>query len=673
MFRRFGYITGAILLVLVMTMSPFPVQTASAHGGGHGHEFVTRDGPELRLDGRLFRFAGTNNYYLMYKSQLMVDDVLETAAANDFRVMRTWGWLDIGTLDGSPPESTSGPKEGVYFQYWDGSGPAYNDGPDGLERLDYVVYRAGQLGIRLVIPFTNNWGDFGGMDQYVRWRGGQYHDDFYTDPAIREWYKNWIAHLLNRTNIYTGIQYKDDPTIMMWELANEPRCVGSGIYPRSDSCTTQTLIDWADDVSRFIKGIDRRHLVSVGDEGFYCTPDATDWTENCNEGVDTIAFARLRHIDVMSFHLYPDSWGKDAAWGTQWIERHFRDARRLRKPAMLGEFGIRDESIRNPVYKEWTDTVLENHGSGALYWILSGLQDDGTYYPDYDHYTVYSFDPVYITLGNFAQMMNANHSLPLPPVADNDVAITAFETPATLTPAANDVAYGRRNEVVAATIDLDPSAAGQQTTISVTGGTFVLQPDSTVLYTPAPGFFGVFQTPYTIKDSRGRLSNAANLNLTVIPPPAPPWLMFSFEDGIDGWGDSWEHPGDVWQDCTWATEGICSLRADTVNGGWFRTTTIPAPHPGYTLADYAGITFDIRTLGAGTSVNLAFAYGDAWTWCQGGFTWVPANTTTTVSIDLLQGLSCSASSLSDLRAIMLFASGSTSFNIDNVVASSDID
>ena len=33
--------------------------------------------------------------------------------------------------------------------------------------------------MKLVIPFVGNWTDFGGMDQYVRWLGGQFHDQFY--------------------------------------------------------------------------------------------------------------------------------------------------------------------------------------------------------------------------------------------------------------------------------------------------------------------------------------------------------------------------------------------------------------------------------------------------------------------------------------------------------------
>ena len=40
-----------------------------------GNQFVKQAAGQLRLNGKVFRFAGTNNYYLMYKSQAMVDDV----------------------------------------------------------------------------------------------------------------------------------------------------------------------------------------------------------------------------------------------------------------------------------------------------------------------------------------------------------------------------------------------------------------------------------------------------------------------------------------------------------------------------------------------------------------------------------------------------------------------
>src|SRR5690349_16957660 len=168
--RRPSTIAAIVAAMLgILAVPAVPAQAVGAPG------FVTRTGTHLKLGSEEFRVAGSNNYYLMYKSHAMVDDVFADAAAADFNVIRTWGWLDIGNADGS--NSIAGKQEGNYFQYWNGTEPAYNDGADGLERLDYVLYAARRAGVKLVIPFTNNWSDFGGMDQYVRWRGGSHHDD----------------------------------------------------------------------------------------------------------------------------------------------------------------------------------------------------------------------------------------------------------------------------------------------------------------------------------------------------------------------------------------------------------------------------------------------------------------------------------------------------------------
>ncbi len=655
--RLFGSLLLALLVVTQSAARP-PASAAPAAG------FVTRSGAELRLNGQRFRFAGSNNYYLMYKSQVMVDNVLEAAAANGFTVMRIWGSLDIGNQDGS--NSIRGKADGVYFQYWNGTNPAYNDGDDGLKRLDYVIARAGELGIKLVIPFVNNWNDFGGMDQYVRWRGGQYHDQFYTDPVIRGWYKDWIAHLINRTNSITGIQYKNDPTIMTWELGNEPRCLSAGAYPRSPTCTAQTLVDWAGDVSGFIKSIDPNHLVSVGDEGFYCVPGSNDWTENCNEGVDTIAFTQLPNIDVMSFHLYPDGWGKDIEWTQQWIARHVRDAKANNKASMLGEFGLHDKSIRNPVYQQWTNIVYRRGGDGALYWILSDKQDDGSYYADYDGFTVYCPSPVCITISNFAKMMGGQAPT-FAPVADHDTAVTEFATPVTLDPLPNDITYGSAH-LAPTTIDLDPATAGQQLTRSTYGGTFAVQSGATVSFTPDEGFAGKAQIAYTIRDSLARLSNPANLVVTVKPDPTGMLTLFSFETGTEGWAPgSWQgNAGTVAQSADFHTDGSYSLQVNAADGGWF----------GYETAEVTNLTgkthlkYDLQTVGAGSSINAALKLGDSWTWCQGTWGWSNPGTTTTVDIDLLS-LACEGGGdpdLSKLHGIYIWISGGGTFYIDNIRA-----
>jgi len=648
------------VLAVAVALTSSAASAADGEAAARRWPFVRRVGRELRTGDRVHRAVGASNYYLMYKSTASVDNVLNAAVAAGFNTIRLWGSLDIGNQDGS--NSIRGKAEGVYFHYWNGTAPAFNDGANGLEHLDYVIFRAGQLGLRLIIPFVNNWNDFGGMDQYVRWRGGQYHDDFYTDPVVRTWYKEWIAHLLNRVNVFNGVAYKDDPTIMTWELGNEPRCKSGGVYPSSGSCTTQTLIAWADDASAFVKTVDANHLVSVGDEGFYCVLGSTDWTENCGEGIDTLALANLSNVDVMSFHLYPESWGKDAAWGTEWIKRHVRDSHRIRERALLGEFGLRDKAARNPAYKKWTDTALVNAGFGALYWMIADRLDDGSYYPDYDGFTVYCPSPVCTTITNFAAMMQGGPYV-FPPVADDDLAETPFETPVTLHAAANDVAYW--NRVVPGTVDLDPSTPGVDTELTSAAGSFVSQGDGDVLFTPAAGFSGPATASYVVRDLLRKRSNVARIAVTVKPDPAAAIRLYSFETGTEGWGSAaWQtNAGTVAQSTYFASDGAHSLEVTAADGGWFGLALPSA----VSLVPKTHLKFEVQTLAAGTSQNAAVQLGDSWQWCQGPWGWINPGTTTTVDIDLT-ALDCGISDVSQLHALYVWFSGGGVFYLDAVRA-----
>lgn len=623
--------------------------------------FVVRDGHRLLLDGKTFRFGGTNNYYLFYKSRAMVDDVIADARAADFTVLRTWAFGLIGNADGS--NSVAPAPDGVYFQYFDGEKPAFNDGPDGLERLDYVIDAARRAGIKLVLPLTNNWSDFGGIDQYVRWRGGQYHDDFYTDPVIKGSYTDYIDHVLNRVNTITGVKYKDDPTIMTWELGNEPRCKGSGVYPQSSGCTTATLTSWADEMTRHIKAADPKHLVSVGDEGFFCDgPDAPDWIDNCGEGVDTIALTALPAVDVMSYHLYPDGWGnRTAQWGADFIARHDREAARLGKAVMLGEFGWKDKNTRNPVYQQWLNEFTRTGGNGFLYWILSGSQDDGTLYPDYDGFTVYCPSPVCVNVTNATHEIAAGQRS-LPPVADHDTAVTGFGTPVTLTPTANDIAY--RTKIQPAGLDLDPATAGRQKTLTVTGGTFTAAASGELTFTPVAGYAGRATASYTVKDLAGRLSNVATVTVTVKPDPAAAMVLASFETGAEGWASaSWQaNGGTVEQTGEFATDGSYGLRVNAADGGWFGVTFAEP----IDMSTRSTLTYDLRTgPAAGTNAAIAVQTGSGWAWCQSDFTWIGSDTSTTATIDLLSGMSCDSTALADVRVLWIYINPGT-VDIDNV-------
>ncbi|MBY9005440.1 MAG: hypothetical protein KGD63_01650 [Candidatus Lokiarchaeota archaeon] len=352
-------------------------------------DFVYTEGTEFMLNGLPFYFVGTNCYYLGYMSEFMVDNLFDDMVEMNLKVCRTWGYLDAGTLnpDGSLSDNVDGEghKNGVYYHYWDpeANAPAINEGEDGLQNLDYVLYSASNHGIKLVIPFVNYWSDMGGMEQYCRWLGISDKEEFYTNPTIMQYYKDYISALLNRVNIYSGIQYKEDPTIFAWQLANEPRCPGD--------TSGDTIVNWASEISSYIKSIDSKHLVCIGDEGFYDDPNNNDYPYTDYEGGDWPREIEISTIDYGTVHLYPDHWGfaGDPSWGTQWIIDHASISQGANKPMVLGEFGWQDRSTRDAVYTDWFQAIEDYDVGGDTYWMLAGQIDDGSAYADYDGFTVY--------------------------------------------------------------------------------------------------------------------------------------------------------------------------------------------------------------------------------------------------------------------------------------------
>ena len=616
--------------------------------------FVQVSNGSLTLDGQPFRFSGTNNYYLMYSPPSQVDAILQVAASSNFKVVRTWGWLDIGAADGS--QSVAGKQNGFYFQYWNGSQPAYNDGANGLQNLDYTIYRAGQLGLRLIIPFTNNWTDFGGMDQYVRWRGMSNHDAFYTDLTIRDWYQKWIAHLLTRVNSFTGVAYKDDPTILGWELANEPRCKGSGIYPATSSCTTTTMLNWASDMAAYVKSLDSKHLLSAGDEGLYCKPGSgSDWTMNCGEGVDTVGLAALPGMDWMSFHLYPLGWQKSIGWGTAWVANHFADGAVLGKPVLMGEFGYEKGNLRLTAYKQWTDAMVVGQGSGGLFWWLT--KSSG-----FDSFDVACPNAVCSLMSLVGQQMDAGQAQYFPPIADDDEYKTDFQTALTMSPQLNDVAF-LTSKLDASTIDLDPATDGQQTSFDSGNGVFALQPSGQVLFTPANGFSGKTAVSYTIADDQGGVSNVAQIRVTVTPKLGDAITLYSFETGTEGWDAGfWQsNIGSVAVATDWSSDGKQSLQVNATGDGWFGVTLNP-------VQDWTGttrLTYQVRTLDAGTSTAAVIKVGKAFLWCQSDFSFVQPNSDVRVDIDLKK-LGCGVPDLSRVDELYVFFSGGGTVWLDTL-------
>ena len=110
----------------------------------------------------------------------------------------------------------------------------------------------------------------------------------------------------------------------------------------------------------------------------------------------------------------------------------------------------------------------------------------------------------------------------LAPTAVPDAAITARNVAVPVSVLANDIDTDSNNSFGLASIDVDPTQPGIQTTRTIAGqGTFAVNINTGVVtFTPENGFIGTAVTSYVALDSNGAPTNPASLVVTVQQPTA---------------------------------------------------------------------------------------------------------------------------------------------------------
>ncbi|CEM02606.1 unnamed protein product [Vitrella brassicaformis CCMP3155] len=175
-------------------------------------DFISQRGGRLWLGSRPFRFSGANIYWLGldenvngigFPTTFRTEDAILTAKEMGLTVVRSH------TL-------------GISFGRNESFQPTLGEfRPDNLRMADYAVKVAGDHGIRVIVPLMDEWDYYhGGIETFTRWRNRSKHE-FYTDPTIIQDFKTYISRLVSHVNRYTGVAWKDDPTIMAWETGNE--------------------------------------------------------------------------------------------------------------------------------------------------------------------------------------------------------------------------------------------------------------------------------------------------------------------------------------------------------------------------------------------------------------------------------------------------------------------
>ena len=387
MFSRRAFLASSGSLVLTP-----PLSSRTARPG-----FVTRDGMALMLDGRPYRFVGANAWYLAWlgadadfgdRGRLARElDALQGDGVTNLRIAAS---AELSPL-----------KNSVRPAFRD-RGPEYNE--TLLTGLDQAMAEIGRRGMKAVLYLTNFWEWSGGMMTYLSWvNGGRYLDmndpahpwpafpdfiaDFYRSTEAVDLYRDYVRAVVTRINTVTGIPYAQDPTLMAWQLANEPRPAGGVTEAVAN---LPAFYDWINGTARLIKSLDPNHLVSTGGEGLKGSVERPEIVLESQQSSD---------VDYMTAHIWPGNWGwldrKDMA-GTDaaaralsrdYVAQHIGFARQLNKPLVIEEFGYpRDgdaydppvpTSLRDGFYDDIHAAVLASARTGgplvgSNYWAWNG-------------------------------------------------------------------------------------------------------------------------------------------------------------------------------------------------------------------------------------------------------------------------------------------------------------
>lgn len=337
--------------------------------------------------------------------------------------------------------------------------------PGFLKGLDALLYELGKRKMTAVIYLSNNWNWSGGFLQYLNWNGeipdstfaknipwsetGRYTSMFYDCEKCITEYLNQVKYVVTHINSITHKKYSEEPSIMAWEIANEPRpmrLTAVGAYKKFISNT-----------AAYIKKLDSNHLATTGTEGYMST-DNIQLYKDIHDN---------KNIDYLTIHIWPKNWGwfrgKNIAGGMdsitaktrRYLDVHEQVARDLNKPLVIEEFGLpRDNhsynidsptTLRNIYYSGiLSDWLRSKRSNGALagvnFWAYAGTANPvkgQVMWKEGDEYlgdppmeeqglnTVFNSDTsTWQVIDSFAQQAmhnNASHDLPIDKKATQQV------------------------------------------------------------------------------------------------------------------------------------------------------------------------------------------------------------------------------------------------------------
>ncbi|HXI69649.1 MAG TPA: cellulase family glycosylhydrolase [Verrucomicrobiae bacterium] len=290
--------------------------------GNKAFRFISLDVPNLLIVEDNVPFTEENPWRL--PDPFEINDALETLQQLGGTVTRSYVITVVKTNDlpGTPRHVLAPGK--------------FNEA--AFPTLDQVLASATQTGVRLIIPFVDNWAWQGGRAEYAGWRG-KTKEDFWTDPQLIADFKQTIHFILTRTNTITGIRYSEDKSILCWETGNE-----------IDSPPA-----WTREIAHYIKSLDTNHLVM---DGF-------------NASVLRDESFEIPDVDIVTTHHYPGAKKSFAE-----LIRANAGKAKGKKPYIVGEFGF----VSTTQMADAMQAIMDTSCSGGMLWSLRFRNRDGGFY-----------------------------------------------------------------------------------------------------------------------------------------------------------------------------------------------------------------------------------------------------------------------------------------------------
>lgn len=389
-----------VLLFLLGACAPKPAE--------HSFIKVNADGQFVR-DGKPYYFVGANFWYgAILGSEGEGGNRERLHKELDF--LKSIGINNLRVLVGADGENGIKTRVEPSLQVAPG---VYND--TILAGLDYFMNELRERDMTAVLYLNNSWEWSGGYSVYLQWSGHgeavvpavdgwpaymEYVKQFPQSDSAKALFANHVNYIVSRTNRYNQIKYVDDPTIMSWQIGNEPRAF-------SDE-NKEPFARWMADVAAQIKSLDPNHMVSSGSEGAW----------GCE--MDMNLFEKIHadpNINYLNIHIWPYNWGWVKADSLtellprakentrKYIDNHMTVARKYSKPIVLEEFGFpRDgfsfskeapTTARDEYYRYVFDLIRQDRENGGLFagcnfWAwggFAGQNPDHVFWEKGDDYT----------------------------------------------------------------------------------------------------------------------------------------------------------------------------------------------------------------------------------------------------------------------------------------------